>query len=348
MVDLFDPVLGAAVQHVAAVVEEGAQHLLQRADLGHAAVDQHVHVQREADFEVGDCETARAISISGSTVRARGSRTMRTSSVDSSRTSARSGIFFSWISSASFSIRRDFWHLIGDFGDDDLPRAAAEVFDMPVGAGAEGAAAGAVGLKDDRARFHDDAAGGEIGAGDQVDQRLVRQVGVGHQGVAALDQLIKIVRRDVGGHADGDAGGAVGQKVREGGGHDDRFFQRAVVVRAEVDGVFGQAFHQGLGDRGQARFGIAGGGRVIAVDVAEVALPVDQRVADVEILREPRHRVIDRGIAVRVVVAHHVADDLGRFAEGRRWRTAAVRASRKGCGGGPASARRGRRAARGA
>ncbi len=61
--------------------------------------------------------------------------------------------------------------------------------------------------------------------------------------------------------------------------------------------------------------GVALGGRVIAVDVAEVALPVDQRVAHGEVLREARQRVVDRLVAVRVVVAHRVADDLGALQE---------------------------------
>jgi hypothetical protein len=130
-----------------------------------------------------------------------------------------------------------------------------------------------------------------------------------------LDQLIQIVRRNVGGHAHRDPRRAIRQQVRKGCGHHHRLFQRAVIVRTEIDRVFGQPFHQAFGNRGQARFGIARGGGVIAVDVAKVALPVDQRVAHVEILRQTRHRVVNRGIAMRVIVAHHVAGNLGGFAE---------------------------------
>ncbi len=68
-------------------------------------------------------------------------------------------------------------------------------------------------------------------------------------------------------------------------------------------------------DFGQARLGVAVGGRVVAVDIAEIALPVDQRIARVEILRQAHQRVVDRLIAVRMEVAHHVADDLGRLLE---------------------------------
>ena len=50
---------------------------------------------------------------------------------------------------------------------------------------------------------------------------------------------------------------------------------------------------------------------VIAVDVAEIALPVDQRIALGEILGEAHQRVVDRLVAVRMELADHVADDLG-------------------------------------
>src|SRR5665811_835222 len=40
-----------------------------------------------------------------------------------------------------------------------------------------------------------------------------------------------------------------------------------------------------------------------------IALPVDQRVAQRPVLDQPHQRVIDRGVAVRVVLTHNLADD---------------------------------------
>jgi hypothetical protein len=77
-----------------------------------------------------------------------------------------------------------------------------------------------------------------------------------------------------------------------------------------VDAVQQQARHLG-----HPRFGVAHRGRVIAVDVAEIALAVDQRIALREILREPDQRVIDRLIAVRMVFADDVADHARRLLE---------------------------------
>ena len=83
----------------------------------------------------------------------------------------------------------------------------------------------------------------------------------------------------------------------------------AVVVRHEVDGLLVDVAQQLLAHRGEPRLGVAVGRRRVAVDAAEVPLPVDQRVAQREVLRHAHHRVVDRRVAVGVVVADHVADD---------------------------------------
>ena len=66
-------------------------------------------------------------------------------------------------------------------------------------------------------------------------------------------------------------------------------------------------------DRGRHHpaLGVSHGGGGVVARRAEVALPVDQRGAHHPRLREPDEGVVDRGVAVRVVVAHHVADDAG-------------------------------------
>ena len=70
------------------------------------------------------------------------------------------------------------------------------------------------------------------------------------------------------------------------------------------------------GDVGHPRFGVAIGGGGVAVDIAEIALPVDQRIARDEILGETHQRVVDRLVAMRMERAHHVADDFRAFLEG--------------------------------
>ncbi len=117
------------------------------------------------------------------------------------------------------------------------------------------------------------------------------------------------MRRDRGRHADRDALRAVGEQVREGARQHDRLALRAVVGRTEIDRVLVDAVDEEARHLGQPRLGVAHRRRVIAVDVAEVALPVDERIALREILREPHQRVVDRDVAVRMEFADGVADD---------------------------------------
>ena len=85
----------------------------------------------------------------------------------------------------------------------------------------------------------------------------------------------------------------------------------AVVVRDEVDRFLVDVGGQLVGDALEPAFGVAHGRGVVAVDRAEVALAVDQRVAQRERLRHAHEGVVDREVAVRVVLAHHVADHPG-------------------------------------
>ena len=113
-------------------------------------------------------------------------------------------------------------------------------------------------------------------------------------------------------------GRAVGQKIGESGGQDDGFFFLAVIGGAEIHRVFVQPFQQSLGDFGEAAFGVAHGGGVIAIDIAEIALAFDQGIAQREILGQAHQRLIDRKIAMGMIFADHVADDAGAFLETRR------------------------------
>ncbi len=157
---------------------------------------------------------------------------------------------------------------------------------------------------------------GKVRAGHDLHQLLDRDGRIVEIGDAGVDHLAEIVRRDVGGHADGDAAGAVDQQVGELRRQHDRLALAAVVVRLEVDGVVLEVVEQGHGGPRQPDLGVALGRRRIAVDRAEIALPVDQRQAHGEVLRQAHQRVVDRLVAVRVILAHGVAGDARRFVVG--------------------------------
>ena len=81
-------------------------------------------------------------------------------------------------------------------------------------------------------------------------QLVERDVGLIHQGEKAIDRLAKIVGRDVGRHADGDAAGAVDEQVGKARRQNDRLELLLVIVRFEVDGVLVEVVEQSKRDGG--------------------------------------------------------------------------------------------------
>ena len=124
------------------------------------------------------------------------------------------------------------------------------------------------------------------------------------------------MRRDVGRHADGDAAGAVDQQVRELGRQDHRLLLAPVIVRLKIDGLVLEIVEKSHGGAREPNLGVALGRGRIAVDRAEIALPVDQRHAHGELLRHAHQRVVDRLVAVRVILTHGVAGHARRFVVG--------------------------------
>ena len=185
---------------------------------------------------------------------------------------------------------------------------------LPRRAHADGALAGLVDLLELGRRVEDVAAGREIGPLDVAAQLHARQLLVVEQLDERGADLVEVVRRDVGRHADGDAGGAVDQQVRNARRQHDRLGARAVVVGPERNRLLLDLLQDLVRDAREAALGVAHRRGGIAVERAEVAGAVDERHAQRERLRHAHERFVDRGVAVRVVVAHHVADDLGALA----------------------------------
>ena len=215
-----------------------------------------------------------SMSRTASTLRLFGSSTRRTVSADSSRTSASSGSFFcEKLGDAGDKTRLR--NLIRNLGDDDLIGAAPGVFLRPAGAEAEAAAPRLVSRDDLRARLDDHPAGGKIGTGNEIDQLVgggVRKLDEVKRRVA---QLARVVRRDIGRHADRDAGGAIRQQIGKGGGAPTASARARRNWRGNRPCP--RRCHRGDARRPpSAAPRVAVGRRVIAVDIAEIALTVDQ------------------------------------------------------------------------
>ena len=89
-----------------------------------------------------------------------------------------------------------------------------------------------------------------------------------------------------------------------------------IKVGIPVDGLLLDIRQHLAGHLGHTGLGVTVSSRGIAVNGTEVALAVDQRVAQAEILCQTDHGIIDRRIAVGVVRAKHRTDSIGGFAVG--------------------------------
>ena len=190
--------------------------------------------------------------------------------------------------------------------------AAVDVLEMAPGAHDDAAAAGAVAVAH-AGKAVDDPGGREVRRRDDLHQLVDRALGLRSRCRQASTTSLRLCGGNVRRHADRDAARAVDQQVRQPRRQHQRLFLLAVVVRPEVDRLLVEIGEHLVGDLRQAHLGVAHRRRVVAVDRAEVALAVDQQVAHREVLRHPDDRVVDRLVAVRVVLADHVADDARRF-----------------------------------
>ena len=93
-----------------------------------------------------------------------------------------------------------------------------------------------------------------------------------------LNHFGNIVAGNVCCHTHSDTAGAIGQQIGEQAGKDFRLLILVIIGRDEIDRALVQTVHQTQRRFGQARFCVAIGCGIIAIDIAEIALPLDQRV----------------------------------------------------------------------
>ena len=188
-----------------AMVEPFTQHIAQRHDLRNTPLRQHVHVERNARFELGIAEQLlhQKLRIDGTTLRLE-------HDTDVLRR------FIPEVGEQRQLLRRNklgdpldqpaLLDLIGNFGDDDLPGAAAEILLAPAGADAERAAAALIGIEERGAVIDNDAARRKVRPWHQLHQLVDRRIGEFDQMQRRIAELGGIVRGDGCRHADGNAG----------------------------------------------------------------------------------------------------------------------------------------------
>ena len=204
--------------------------------------------------------------------------------------------------------------VVGQLREDDLLLAVLHLLRVGDAADADDAAAGAEILLDAFLAV-DDAAGREVRTDDDLLEVLDGGAGLVDDEAGGLDELVQVMRRDVGRHADRDAGRTVHQQVGQGAREDGRLGGRLLVVRGEVDRVLVDVGEELGGDLRKAALGVTVGRGRIAVDGAEVTLRLDQLVAHHPVLGKADERVVHGAVAVRVVVLQHFADDARALVE---------------------------------
>ena len=207
---------------------------------------------------------------------------------------------------------------VGDGVDDDGPGAAGDLPLAPRAANADRPRPFPVDALQLLCARQDMATGREVGPLDDAAQGADLRVLVlalvvqdAEQGVAHLHG---VVGRDVGGHAHGDAHGAVDQQVGAIRRQHHRFLPGAVVVRPEVHRPQSDLPQHPVRRRGAPALRVPHGGGAVPVQGAEVPGAVHQGLPHDERLRHAHQRLVDGPVPVRVVVAHHVADHLGALA----------------------------------
>ena len=174
---------------------------------------------------------------------------------------------------------------------------------------------GEVGLAD-TAPAEDHAAGGEVRSLDVLHQIINGAVRIVDHADDAINDLTQVMRGNIGGHADGNAVGTVDQKIGETGREHGGLGQGFVKVRVEIDGILVNPVQKMQGKLLHPGFRITHGGGTVTVNGAEVALPVHQRIADIEGLGQTDHGIIDGRIAVRVEFTQYIADQSCTLAVG--------------------------------
>ena len=304
---------GAAEHHVEAVVDEGVQHLDQVHGHG-AVVVHHQHGAAHDGLELGV----------GEDLVEHHSRVGAALHVHHHPGAGPVAGLVLQIGDAGDAFFADEFgdpgHLLGlvdaegHFADDDL--FLAVLFD-DVGPGTDPDAAPArqVELAQGVAAA-DDGSRGEVRAGQKLHELIHRGFGVVQQVDRGVDDFAQIVGGDVGRHAHADAGAAVDQQLGELGRKHRGFHVGLVEGGHHVHGLFFDVGQHLVGNAFHAALGVAAGGGGVAVNRPEVALALDEGHPHGKGLGQTDQRVVDGGVAVGVIITHHVAHHLGALDRG--------------------------------
>ncbi len=123
----------------------------------------------------------------------------------------------------------------------------------------------------------------------------------------------QVVRRNVCRHADSNARRSVHEQVWKRRGKHQRFVTLLVVCLAHIDGFLFQVFEHHGAELAHLGFRITHRSRAVPIDGTKVSLANRKRITQRKILRHANQGIVDSGIAMRMVFAHHLSHDICRL-----------------------------------
>ena len=288
------------------------QHFAQAHHARHALAVQHIHIQREAALQIG--------------LAIQHGHNLRRVEILAFRLNDDANILSAFIAYivqhrqlprihqlGDFFNQPRFLNLIGNFSNDNLPSAATKLLNLIARPHPHRATTGCIGLAQSFRAFNANAAGREIRPFDIFHQRINARIRRFQQMQRGGAKLINIMRGNTRRHANRNAGRTIGQQIREGRGQHNRLFIFAIISIAEINRVAVEVLQQQTGNLGHARFRVTHGGSIIAIDIAKIALPINQRIAHCKILRQTHQSVVNRLVTMRVIPANNIANNAGGF-----------------------------------
>ena len=203
--------------------------------------------------------------------------------------------------------------LVGQLGNDDGVFVGFFIADyFSARAHINPTAAGSVGIYNARSTV-DDRRRWEVRPWNMLHQFINRDVGIVQQRQTAVNHFGQVVGGDIRRHTNGDTRGTIDQQTGNFSGQYGRDLFSTVVVRHPVDRFFIEVGKHLMGDFLHANLGITHCRRVITVNRAEVTLTIHQHIPHGKWLRHADNRVVNRRVAVWVVLTDHVTNDTSRF-----------------------------------
>ena len=128
-----------------------------------------------------------------------------------------------------------------------------------------------------------------------------------------INHFAEVMRRHIRSHTYGNTTCTIHEQVGEAARQNGWFAKRVVEVQLHIHRILLDIAQHLFCKFGKTCFGITHSSCTIAVDWAEVTLPVNQRITHCPRLRQTHQRTINRTVAMRVILTHYLTYDTRRF-----------------------------------